>query len=455
MDTIKEFNELKQIADNIINNNKCCNNDYNDNNIFDEFIKKLKKCLKCKKKKEINEKNKLEENEDDEDDKEEIKNFQPSKLQVDYFYKNIFNNKIFNNFEINNIDEIIELYNCLKVNKNNDDLIKRVRYINYLINKIDNNENIYIYILDGHGRTLLLLLMMITKNITNKIYIIIPEIDKITQLWHQYLFKFINMKNIIIETPRVDLFKIINKKYNINDLLINKYNENKNINNDNIQLKKLNSQNIIIYINFCSLINDCLNDLIKIMKKYKEKVLVSFSNSNNKSMNIFKLLFIKDNFIDYFKFYNNIDEFNSLNYRKIIYSKLINNFNNNYDILINYLPLTERKSFITLFYNNNCCRNFNFYYNLYYNKLDLFDECIKNKNNLLKDFYNELINNKVDLNKISIIEYINHIINFISKYTVKEFKNIIDKNNLKFKRSILYVFLLNNIYSSNCWKYLK
>lgn len=454
MDTIKEFNELKQIADNIINNNKCCNNDYNENNIFDEFIKELKKCLKCKKKKEINEineKDKLEENEDDE---EEIKNFQPIKLQVDYFYKNILNNELFKNFEIKNIDEIIELYNCLKVNKNNDDLIKRVRYINYLINKIDNNKDIYIYLLDGHGRTLLLLLMMITKNITNKIYIIIPEVEEQTQKWHQYLFKFININNIIIHPIYINLFKIINKKYRVDNLLINKYNESKNI-NSNKRFKNLNSQNIIIYINFCNLMNECLKDLIKVIKKYKENVLVSFSNSNNKSMNIFKLLFVKDNFIDYFKFYNNIDEFNSLNYRKIIYSELMNNFNNNYDILINYLPLTERKSFITLFYNNNCCRNFNFYYNLYYNKLDLFNECIKNKNNLLKDFYNELINNKVNLNKISIIEYINHIIIFISKYSVKKFKNIFDKNNLKIKRSILYVFLLNNIYSSNCWKYLK
>lgn len=184
------------------------------------------------------------------------------------------------------------------------------------------------------------------------------------------------------------------------------------------------------------------------MNLYKNNLMISFSDISKISMNIFKLLFNNDNFIDYFKIYKKKNlSISDLDFNKISYNKLKNNFNNNYNILINFIPLTDRKDFITLVYNNKCCLYHNFYYNIYYKQLNFIKDCNIDTSNLLNEFKNIFNNYK----NISIINYIDIVINFIKKYNIKNFKKlIINKINDK---NILSLFLLNNIYSSDCWKF--
>lgn len=157
-----ELSYLNTLANKIILN--CCKNKNEniDNSIFNNFIDSLKMVLKVQ------------------DD--DLDHLQPTKEDVERFIKYI--DEKFDELKISSLNEINELFNILRVKKNSDDLIKRVKFINDKINHFTNTNDIYVYLLDGHGRTLLLLLSLITKNTTNKIHIIIPEIDYYTQLWH-------------------------------------------------------------------------------------------------------------------------------------------------------------------------------------------------------------------------------------------------------------------------------
>ena len=61
----------------------------------------------------------------------------------------------FGNKEFRNLQEQVE--------KNKDDLMKRMIFMNNKINDFTNTNDIYVYLLDGHGRTLLTLLSLIMK----------------------------------------------------------------------------------------------------------------------------------------------------------------------------------------------------------------------------------------------------------------------------------------------------
>lgn len=378
---------------------------------------------------------------------EELNHLQPTIEEVNMFVKLIENK--FDDFRITTLSEINELLDILKVEKNKDDLMKRVMFMNDRINKITNNDDIYVYLLDGHGRTLLSLLSIITKNRTNKIHIIIPEIHYSTQLWHQYLFKYISVHNIFIHTPYCSIYDSFTQ-YVLRD-------------NMNIDLSKdetitiidepLQTNNIIVYFNYCSVDDDGLLQILNYATKYKENFMFSIDTSNHMSMKLLKMLFIDENYNDFLIYFKTLRKLTNKDLNKTLISQSIyNTIIHNFQILKHYVPLTNRQPFMTFIYHNNCCCKNNIFHNIIDTRFNI-SNCNINMDFILPEF-KELVNDK--LTNISLLYYCYLIIEFLKDKKVKTIKSMIEQHNEIYKKfknhSLLSIFVLNNIFAAKCWR---
>lgn len=221
----------------------------------------------------------------------------------------------------------------------------------------------------------------------------------------------------------------------------------------NIKQEPLQTNNIIVYFNYCSVDDDGLLQILNYATKYKDNFMFSIDTSNHMSMKLLKMLFIDENYNDFLIYFKTLRKLTNKDSNKTLISQSIHNtIIHNFQILSNYVPLTNRQPFMTFIYHNNCCCKNNIFHNIVDTRFNI-SNCNINMDFILPEF-KELVNDK--LTNISLLYYCYLIIEFLKDKKVKTITSMIEQYNEIYKKfknhSLLSIFVLNNIFAAKCWR---